>query len=151
MTQPPAGLLPSHCQPWALGMPSVAMPLPCSDPSAQSWTSLILPTPSPGSRALLGPGREAKRPVDCPRHTQGVTSAVRVGGSWPHPRRGKPPETMCTLLIVYPAPYPFPRRLREECLAQGSGLKSGAWGRSQVGGRAILRTCLWELTDCPRT
>lgn len=51
---------------------------------------------------------------------------------------------MCALLILHPSPYPFPGRLREECLAEGypqdeAGLGAHSrvedWGRSQVHGQ----------------
>lgn len=58
---------------------------------------------------------------------------------------------------LHPSPYPFPGRLREECLAiprmrQGLGLAQewGIGGEARCMVRATLQTCLWELTNCPR-
>lgn len=126
-------------------------PLPCSDSSALSWTSLILPTPHMGAKdkgcqavPLLGPGREAKRQVDCLRHMQGVTSAVRRLLGTPQGRKATGKNVHSADLAPSPLSL-FPEAQRG---AQGSRVGGGVEARWVV--RAPLRTCLWELTDRPR-
>ena len=56
-----------------------------------------------------------------PRHTQGVASSARLGGSWPHPRRGTTGKSVHPADLV-PSPIPFP-----------GGSERSAWPRTFPG------------------